>query len=287
MMVPMGGTCYESKTGNFCDGPHAWTVDILHIYILAGAAQSHLLRSAPVLPYDAGGILRPGRPGQPPAQRLQRRICDYIASRNLTFSPYFPRQEVPAVYKICKTEASAARQRAIEEALLAAMAQEPYEKISLNRLCGDLGMPRKTLYRYFPTKQDILLGLIDHRLADCNALVFSDWEGNSQYEKTNMRGFFSFWLEQRPFLDAIVENRLWPLLLERTTCIVDTMKQTSTEPRQQSFARDQVEYFVSHGLMATVLRWHSRNYPSSPEEMAETFAAILCAPELSISRLFL
>ncbi len=191
------------------------------------------------------------------------------------------------MYKICKTEASAARQRAIEEALLAAMAQEPYEKISLNRLCGDLGMPRKTLYRYFPTKQDILLGLIDHRLADCNALVFSDWEGNSQYEKTNMRGFFSFWLEQRPFLDAIVENRLWPLLLERTTCIVDTMKQTSTEPRQQSFARDQVEYFVSHGLMATVLRWHSRNYPSSPEEMAETFAAILCAPELSISRLFL
>ncbi len=191
------------------------------------------------------------------------------------------------MYKNCKTEESAARQRRIEAALLAAMAREPFEKITLNRLCSDLGMPRKTLYRYFPTKQDILLGLTDHRLADCNALVFADWEGNSHYQTENLERFFSFWLEQKPFLDAMTANGLWPLLLERTTWIVDLMKKTGTEPRQQSFARNQVEYFVAHGLMATVLRWHAAGYPSSPAEMAEMFTAVLCAPDLSISRLFL
>ncbi len=191
------------------------------------------------------------------------------------------------MYKICKSEASAARQRRIESALLAAMAQDGYEKITLNRLCKDLGMPRKTLYRYFPSKQDILLGLIDHRLADCNALVFSDWDGGRRFDKHSLERFFTFWLQEKPFLDAIVENHFWPLLLERTTRIVDTMKETGTEPRQQSFARDQVEYFVSHGLMTTVLRWHHLRYPDTPGELAEEFASILCAPNLSISRLFL
>ncbi len=191
------------------------------------------------------------------------------------------------MYKICKTEASIVRQRAMEKALLDAMTQTTYEKITLNRLCSDLGLPRKSLYRYFPTKQDLLLGLIDHRLSDCNALVFSDWSGNRQFDKVSMEKFFSFWLLEKNFLDVMEENHFWPLLLERTTCIVDTMKQTTTEPRHQSFAQDQVEYFIAQGLMTTVLRWHFRNYPSSPQEMAETFAAILCAPELSISRLFL
>ncbi len=191
------------------------------------------------------------------------------------------------MYKNCKTEESTARQRAIEEALLAAMAQQPYEKITLNSLCQGLGMPRKSLYRYFPTKQDILLGLIDHRLSDCNAVVFSDWDGSRQIDKANLERFFSFWLGEKPFLDAILRNDQWYLLLERTTIIVDTMKATGTEPRQQSFARDQLEYFISHGLMTTVLRWHHMGYPSLPEEMAEVFASVLCAPDLSISRLFL
>ncbi len=191
------------------------------------------------------------------------------------------------MYKNCKTRESAQRQRQIENALLAAMATEPYEKITLNRLCADLNMPRKSLYRYFPTKQDVLLGLMDHRLSDCNAAVFFHWEGNSHYKKENLERFFAFWFSQKTFLDAIVGNALWPLLLERTTIIVDTMKETGTEPRQPCFARDQVEYFISHGLMTTVLRWHHFGFPSSPEEMAAEFASVLCAPALSISRLFL
>ncbi len=191
------------------------------------------------------------------------------------------------MYKNCKTEESISRQRAIENALLEAMQQTPYEKITLSGLCTGLGLPRKTLYRYFPTKQDILLGLIDHRLADCNALVFFDWDGRRQFDKANLERFFIFWQGQKGFLQAMVKQNFWPLVLERTTIIVDTMKQTSTEPRDSGFARDQVEYFIAHGLMATVLRWHHQGYPGAPEELGEVFAGVLCSSEISISRLFL
>ncbi len=191
------------------------------------------------------------------------------------------------MYKTCKTEASAARQRSIEEALLSAMGREAYEKITLSSLCTALKLPRKTLYRYFPTKQDILVALIDHRLADCNALVFTDWDGGRQFDKDSLQRFFTYWREQEAFLDAFHRNGFWPLLLERTTCIVELMKETGTAPKEEGFARNQVDHFVSQGLMATVLRWHYLGFPQSPEILAEEFAPILCSPELSISRLFL
>ena len=55
----------------------------------------------------------------------------------------------------------------------------------------------------------------------------------------------------------------------------------------ESFARDQVEYFVAYGLMTTVLRWHHYGFQSSPEEMAEVFGRFLGSADVSISRLLL
>ena len=77
---------------------------------------------------------------------------------------------------------------------------------------------------------------------------------------------------------------LEPLLMERTSVIVDRMKHRSPA---ESFAQNQVEYFVAHGLMATVLRWHWFGFPSSPEEMAAVFGQILRSEDLSVARLLL
>ena len=54
-----------------------------------------------------------------------------------------------------------------------------------------------------------------------------------------------------------------------------------------TFARDQVEYFIAHGLMVTVLRWHHHGFPGSAEEMADTFSRLLHSPDISITRLLL
>ena len=42
------------------------------------------------------------------------------------------------MYKICHTEESSRRQRALEQGLLAAMEKQPYEKITLTDLCRQL-----------------------------------------------------------------------------------------------------------------------------------------------------
>ena len=188
------------------------------------------------------------------------------------------------MYKICHSEESSRRQRELEAGLLRAMAHQSYAKITLTELCRELGVPRKTFYRYFPTKDDCLLALIDHTLTDCNDIALGGWDGSTALNEQVQLRFFRYWEAHREFLDAIRANGLQHLLLDRTTVIVDRMKENRDAG---SFAREQVEYFVAYGLMTTVLRWHHFDFPSDAEEMAETFGKVLNSPDVSIARLLL
>lgn len=188
------------------------------------------------------------------------------------------------MYKVCHTEESSRRQRELEQGLLLAMKEQPYRKITLTELCRRMDIPRKTFYRYFPTKEDCLLALIDHTLSDCNTIALKGWSGGRTLDGQAQLRFFRYWREQEPLLDAVRDNGLQNLLLERTTGIVDRMKENSPPA---SFARDQVEYFVAHGLMTTVIRWHHFGFQSSPEEMAQVFDELLGAERVALSRLLL
>lgn len=188
------------------------------------------------------------------------------------------------MYKTCHTEESSRRQRELEAGLLKAMKKLPYEKITLTELCSQLNIPRKSFYRYFPTKEDCLLALIDHTLADCNEIALKGWDGSGSLDKAAQLRFFNFWKEHNDFLDIICDNDLRYLLLERTTAIVDRMKENM---EQESFAQDQVEYFIAHGMMTAMLRWHHFGFQSSPEEMAKVFGSLLGKTDVPVNRLML
>lgn len=188
------------------------------------------------------------------------------------------------MYKICHTEESSRRQRMLEQGLLEALGSQSYEKITLTALCRQLNVPRKSFYRYFPTKDDCLLSLIDHTLSDCNDVALRGWDGSMALDSRTLLRFFQYWMAHGFFLDAVRDNGFRYLLLERTTVIVDRMKENSAG---SSFARDQVEYFIAHGLMTTVLRWHHYGFPDSPEKMAEVFGNMLEASDISLAHLLL
>lgn len=188
------------------------------------------------------------------------------------------------MYKICHTEESSQRQRQLEAGLLEALGNQPYEKITLTELCRRLNISRKSFYRYFPTKEDCMLALIDHTLSDCNETALNGWNGSGNLDASVQLRFFRFWRERSAFLDAVRDNGFRYLLLDRTTVMVDRIKETA---EQGSFAEDQVEYFIAHGLMATVMRWHHYGFQSSPEELANALGSLLGNAELPVDRLLL
>lgn len=188
------------------------------------------------------------------------------------------------MYKICHTEESTRRQRELERGLLDAMGSQLYKDITLVALCKQLNVPRKSFYKYFPTKQDCLLALIDHTLIDCNNVALTGWDGGHTLDGHAQRRFFQYWEEHSDFLDAIQNNDLQNLLMERMVLLIGRIKET-LPPRP--FAAEQVEYFVAYGLMATMLRWHQNGFPCTSEEMGEVFDDLINAAGVSLSRLLL
>ena len=74
------------------------------------------------------------------------------------------------MYKLCKTEQSAKRQRDIENCLLELLSTRRYEDVTITEICEKMNMPRKSFYRYFDGKEGVMQSLIQHTMMDYNAV---------------------------------------------------------------------------------------------------------------------
>lgn len=183
------------------------------------------------------------------------------------------------MYKLCKTEQSARRQTEIEEGLLEMMQLHRYEEISVSDLCQKLGIPRKSFYRYFGSKEDALYGLVDHRLMGYE----TQYSGIPTSEKTgitlDLNWFFEFWLRQKDLLDALERSGISGILVERA--IQNSRRAEIFEFAPSDYSRAEMEMatdFIVCGIMTTVLQWHHDGYRQSPREMAETAYKMLSHP---------
>lgn len=167
------------------------------------------------------------------------------------------------MYKICKTEQSALRQRELEIGLLSMMKERAYEDISISDLCLRLNVPRKAFYRYFSCKEGALQALIDHNLMEFNVIV---------EDRLNLTEFFCFWLAQKPLLDAIAKNNLQDILYRRI------IESAIREENITSSAKTCKMNFILCGLMSMVLSWYHTGFKASPKDMARTAKQVLTTP---------
>lgn len=182
------------------------------------------------------------------------------------------------MYKLCKTEAAALRQRELENGLLAAMGTQRYEQISVSDLCQQLGIPRKAFYRYFSGKEGALYALIDHTLLEYESLRWDDSRHSSGGHQ--MENFFLFWQGKGELLDALERSSLIDILLRRLVHHV-LSERTGTSRFRNAYEIDQSLVFVVCGLMSMMLLWHREGYRVSAEQMADFAVRLLHRPLLT------
>lgn len=182
------------------------------------------------------------------------------------------------MYKICRSEQSASRQRKLEKGLLQMMLQKNYEDISVSDLCDAMQIPRKSFYRYFASKDGALYALIDHTMEDFFRMPAS--------EKADKRGaigdldlFFTFWYENRALLDALQRSRLSGILVERANTFA---LQEGLLPAKFKAVPSQMQQialsFAVSGLLSMVLNWHQQGFMISPAEMTRLAVNMLTSP---------
>lgn len=176
------------------------------------------------------------------------------------------------MYRKCTTERSALHQKQVEEALLELMLKMPYEDITVTLLCQSAGIARRVFYHLFSNKTGALHALIDHRIL---AL-----EGCHRELSDDALRFFCYWKEQKALFDALWENNLVGLLLERMVIIVldeDYDLQYWLRKNGWSQERD-ILIFQLSGIMGLTLSWYYSGYAQSPEEMAALVNRMMTHP---------
>ena len=182
------------------------------------------------------------------------------------------------MYKLCKTEQSAARQRQLEQGLLQAMYTQDYEDISISDLCDRMGVPRKSFYRYFSNKDGALFALLDHTLMEFEQTSGATASGNSG-AIGDLERFFRFWHDRKELLMALQRSRLSGLLVERATYHALHERLMPAYLLEKDKAIQQMSLtFAICGLLSMVLAWHNDNYRETPSRMAKIATAMLTQP---------
>ena len=182
------------------------------------------------------------------------------------------------MYRSCKTENAARRQRELERGFLELLCKRRYDDITVSQLCQHLQIPRRVFYRYFSGKDGALYALIDHTLSDFFAMPLpADKRSGTALGDLDL--YFHFWYIHRPLLDALQYSGLSGLLVERVNSFAI---REGYMPRQFKTVPSQVQgvamAFVLCGLMSMTLQWHHSGYALSPGEMTQLATSMLTKP---------
>ncbi len=184
------------------------------------------------------------------------------------------------MYKMCKTEQSARRQRELELGLMQAMLQHQYEEITVSDLCDQIGIPRKSFYRYFSNKDGALHALIDHTLLEFETFALPLKADYPRTTQRDLEALFLFWQDHRLLLDALNRSYLTGLLFQR--CIAHVLSDTGTPsrflPQTEKLSREYAVMFGVSGLMSMVTQWHLSGFQLSAWQMAQITSELMTKP---------
>ena len=184
------------------------------------------------------------------------------------------------MYKLCKTEQSAKRQREIEMSLLDLMSKKSYSEISITELCENLGMPRKTFYRYFDSKEDTLYALIEHTMNEYQFYFTDSNTGGKRTLSGEIGNYYKFWICHKPLLDALFKNNMLEKIVEVSIKfpVNDMVNIQKFLPDDTDWAREKIFRFAICGLCFQMIDWYRDGFKVSIEDMSKVSCRMLSRP---------
>jgi Transcriptional regulator len=154
-------------------------------------------------------------------------------------------------------------------ALLRLMQKKPYSDITVSELIGTAELARKTYYRHFKSKDEILLNYIETLFEQ----YFSALSAEPVFtEKTTVRLFFEFLKTHIDFFILLLDNHLELFVLdvyEKYLYIIDKDYQHS------GLENNEYYYFAvafsAGGFWRIACHWARNGAKESPQEIAEMF----------------
>ncbi|GGE32672.1 AcrR family transcriptional regulator [Pullulanibacillus camelliae] len=164
--------------------------------------------------------------------------------------------------------------RMISQALLQLMEEKPFHKISIKEITATAELVRKTFYRNFQTKEDVLKEYITELMKEAEQ-QFESLDALTPYAMANI--YFKFWQKHRHFLKLLQQNDLFVIVLKQLDDYVPFINSRYKSDLIQEFDDTFIEYynvFNTAGIWHMLEKWISRGTKETPEQLAQIYSDI-------------
>lgn len=162
----------------------------------------------------------------------------------------------------------------IVEALLKLLEQKPYDKITITEIVAEAQLARRTFYRNFNSKEDVLDLYIQKLVVQYIRLLKKEKVLNVY---NGARVFFNFWKGHIDFLTLMDKNNLLYMILQKYSSYLPTIHKLVKADKK--YENDEIlEYvltFSAGGFSNMLIKWVNDGAKKSIDEMASLVSRIL------------
>ena len=178
------------------------------------------------------------------------------------------------------SERAVEQHRRIRESLLQLMGEGDYGQISVMAICGRAGIPRRTFYYYYDSKDQVLDGLLEWIVQECNLESMFDADRDPKNIEFYFSRFFRFWKDShRSALDALLKNGFGSrLMLQYQNWVLTEGEWLRPVEDLQLELRTIGSKLATACVLHALFYWWECGFRQTPEEMASFVTQILSQP---------
>lgn len=151
-------------------------------------------------------------------------------------------------------------QNMISDALLRLMKRTPYQEITVTEICREADVGRKTVYRNFEGKEDVIDFQLDLMAEQYRAEI------RGMTSEGHLRHHFEFTRNYADYFTTLYHSGLFPAVGTKFFALLPSMMPLwSEDPVEQQYRS---EYIVG-GIYSVLKIWIQRGFQESVDQMAE------------------
>lgn len=148
----------------------------------------------------------------------------------------------------------------IAGALFSLMKRKPFQQITVTEICEEAAIGRKTFYRNFELREDVIDFWLDLRCEECREVLLS------VPTKEQLWHYCIFLKKYMDELIALYQNGLHPMVEKKFSVFLPyTMPLWSEDSVEQEYRS---QYIIA-GIDAIIRVWVTRGFQESVEEVVE------------------
>ncbi|SHJ22383.1 transcriptional regulator, TetR family [Clostridium cavendishii DSM 21758] len=157
-------------------------------------------------------------------------------------------------------------------ALLDIMKEKQYQDITIKEITDKATLSRRTFYRNFSTKEELLSQYAKELMED---YIDCLRQATDLTMHNVIQVYFEFWQKHLDFLELLKKNELLFLLFEKYNEFLPKIRDAVNDSKYDEMINSEyIMAFSAGGYCNLLFKWLSDGAKKSPEEMSEIFLQV-------------